>query len=411
MRVVTDDPAGRLVAGDLGARLVDDPGSGQGDAVATGLEGGVRPLPRRQRRPARVRPSDLNALAVPALLGRLALIEAHDGTTNALGLPRAEIFAPLYGPGSAARFATMRRGSESTPRRWRSGTSSTTSTRSATSSGSAHVRGRAPRSSSKQSRFENRVPVRRRRRGEARLRPAGRPGAGRADGDRQRRRRRRCARAARLARSRLGALRARRAERRGARVGSRRRDLAGTRGREAVGRRGVVHARRPRSRAPPRAHAGAPDGRSALGGHGAPRRGGGSRDRAAAGDGRPAPDVGRDAGRHVPVPGVVRRPPSRGRGRGDGVRRRRQRGTRCGRPRGDPRRRRGRRRAEQPVHLDPTDPRGRRDPCRGRRSQCAHRCRQPAHRRPRRQGPARPYAHAHGGRHLTGACSRSVTRA
>ena len=39
VRVVTDDPAGRLVAGDVGARLVDDPGSGQGDAVATGLEG------------------------------------------------------------------------------------------------------------------------------------------------------------------------------------------------------------------------------------------------------------------------------------------------------------------------------------------------------------------------------------
>ena len=52
----------------------------------------------------RVRPSDLNALAVPALLGRLAIVEARDGTTNALGLPRAEVFAPLYGPGSAGQF-------------------------------------------------------------------------------------------------------------------------------------------------------------------------------------------------------------------------------------------------------------------------------------------------------------------
>ena len=58
---------------------------------------------------------------------------------------------------------------------------------------------------------------------------------GRADGDRQRRRRRRGARAARLARPRLGALRARRAERRGARLGPRRRDLAGARGRDGSG--------------------------------------------------------------------------------------------------------------------------------------------------------------------------------
>ena len=29
---------------------------------------------------------------------------ADDGTTNALGLARAELFAPLYGPGSAERF-------------------------------------------------------------------------------------------------------------------------------------------------------------------------------------------------------------------------------------------------------------------------------------------------------------------
>ena len=104
VRVVTDDPAGRLVAGDLGARLVDDPGGGQGDAVANGLEGASGLCLVVNADLPRVRPSDLNALAVPALLGRLGLVEAHDGTTNALGLPRADIFAPLYGPGSAARF-------------------------------------------------------------------------------------------------------------------------------------------------------------------------------------------------------------------------------------------------------------------------------------------------------------------
>ena len=34
----------------------------------------------------------------------LALVEAADGTTNAPSLPDPAAFAPLYGPGSAARF-------------------------------------------------------------------------------------------------------------------------------------------------------------------------------------------------------------------------------------------------------------------------------------------------------------------
>ena len=41
VRVVTDDPAGRLVAGDLGARLVDDPGSAarfRDHAAALGID-------------------------------------------------------------------------------------------------------------------------------------------------------------------------------------------------------------------------------------------------------------------------------------------------------------------------------------------------------------------------------------
>lgn len=104
VRVVTDDAAGRLVAGDLGARLVDDPGGGQGAAVATGLEGASGLCLVVNADLPRVRPSDLNALAVPALLGKLGIVEARDGTTNALGLPRADVFAPLYGPGSAGQF-------------------------------------------------------------------------------------------------------------------------------------------------------------------------------------------------------------------------------------------------------------------------------------------------------------------
>ncbi len=104
VRVVTGDPSGRLVARELGAETVDDPDEGQGPAVAAALAGveGIclvvnADLPR-------VRPSDLGALAVPARLGAVAVVEAADGTTNALGLPLAEVFQPLYGPGSARRF-------------------------------------------------------------------------------------------------------------------------------------------------------------------------------------------------------------------------------------------------------------------------------------------------------------------
>lgn len=104
VRVVTDDPSGRLVAGNLGARLVDDPGGGQGAAVAAGLEGATGLCLVLNADVPCVRPSDLNALAVPALLGKLGLVEALDGTTNALGLPRTDVFAPLYGPSSAGQF-------------------------------------------------------------------------------------------------------------------------------------------------------------------------------------------------------------------------------------------------------------------------------------------------------------------
>ena len=131
VRVVTDDPAGRLVAGDLGARLVDDPGGGQGAAVATGLEGASGLCLVVNADLPRVRPSDLNALAVPALLGRLALVEARDGTTNALGAAaRRDLRAALRPRQRGAVPRPCGGRSESTSRRWRSGTSSTTSTRS-----------------------------------------------------------------------------------------------------------------------------------------------------------------------------------------------------------------------------------------------------------------------------------------
>ena len=96
VRVVTDDAAGRLVATELGAVPVDDPGEGQGAAAAVCVVVNAD-VPR-------VRASDVSALAVTARLGAVAIVEARDGTTNALGLPYPEVFRPLYGPRSAAQF-------------------------------------------------------------------------------------------------------------------------------------------------------------------------------------------------------------------------------------------------------------------------------------------------------------------
>jgi len=103
--LVTSDAAARALADELGAELVDDPGAGQGPAVAAALE-------RVQDGPILVLnadlpcvvPHDVRTLAGAAELGALGLVEAEDGTTNALALPRASLFAPLYGPRSADRF-------------------------------------------------------------------------------------------------------------------------------------------------------------------------------------------------------------------------------------------------------------------------------------------------------------------
>jgi 2-phospho-L-lactate guanylyltransferase len=104
VRVVTDDGAAAVVAAGLGVEVVDDPGGGQGAAVRAALAGldGVclvvnADLPR-------IRPSDLTALAFAPHAGAVAIVPAADGTTNALGLPYAEVFQPLYGPGSAGQF-------------------------------------------------------------------------------------------------------------------------------------------------------------------------------------------------------------------------------------------------------------------------------------------------------------------
>jgi 2-phospho-L-lactate guanylyltransferase (CobY/MobA/RfbA family) len=49
-------------------------------------------------------PRDLLTLLGALPEGGMALVEAADGTTNALALAAPHLFAPLYGPGSAQRF-------------------------------------------------------------------------------------------------------------------------------------------------------------------------------------------------------------------------------------------------------------------------------------------------------------------
>jgi 2-phospho-L-lactate guanylyltransferase len=106
--VVAPDGA-RRVAEDAGAGgFVADTGAGQGAAVAAGLAD-------LADEPALVvnadlpcaRAADLEQLLAALPAGGIALAAAGDGTTNALALASPGLFRPLYGPGSAARFAAL----------------------------------------------------------------------------------------------------------------------------------------------------------------------------------------------------------------------------------------------------------------------------------------------------------------
>ena len=102
--VVTGDPAARTLALGVGADVVSDPGAGQGAAVQAALAGLAGPVLVVNADLPCLEPDDVRALVAHPLVATLALVEAADGTTNALSLPRPDAFAPLYGPGSAARF-------------------------------------------------------------------------------------------------------------------------------------------------------------------------------------------------------------------------------------------------------------------------------------------------------------------
>lgn len=103
--VVTDDARAVRVAAELGARSADDPGGGQGAAVAAALDGLARwPAAVVNADVPCAVPHDVRALLRAAPPAGLAYVQAADGTTNALALAGPDLFAPLYGPGSAERF-------------------------------------------------------------------------------------------------------------------------------------------------------------------------------------------------------------------------------------------------------------------------------------------------------------------
>jgi 2-phospho-L-lactate guanylyltransferase len=104
-RVVTADVDGAALARDAGADVVADAGGGQGAAVTAGLDG-LEPgglLIVNADVPCVV-PDDLRALLAATPAGGMALVEALDGTTNALSLSAREAFADCYGRDSALRF-------------------------------------------------------------------------------------------------------------------------------------------------------------------------------------------------------------------------------------------------------------------------------------------------------------------
>ena len=95
----------RALAAEEGATVLDDPGKGQGEAVAAALEV-VEDWPVlvvNADVPA-AQPRDLLALLGAMPVDGMAIAEAEDGTTNALAIARPALFAPLYGSGSAERF-------------------------------------------------------------------------------------------------------------------------------------------------------------------------------------------------------------------------------------------------------------------------------------------------------------------
>jgi 2-phospho-L-lactate guanylyltransferase len=102
--VVTADPRAQQLALANGARPADDPGGGQGAAVASALTGVTGTVLVVNADLPCAAPDDIRLLDAATPDDGLVFVPANDGTTNALALSSPSLFAPLYGADSAARF-------------------------------------------------------------------------------------------------------------------------------------------------------------------------------------------------------------------------------------------------------------------------------------------------------------------
>ena len=92
---------------EVGTPVVADGPETQGEAVARALAAAEGPVLVVNSDLPCATPDDLRTLLAAAPDGGLALVEARDGTTNALALADARLFRPVYGPGSADRFRAL----------------------------------------------------------------------------------------------------------------------------------------------------------------------------------------------------------------------------------------------------------------------------------------------------------------
>ena len=88
----------------VGRVVVANGDGGQGEAVASALAGLSGPVVVVNADLPCVTSDDLHVLAAATPADGVAIVEAPDGTTNAISLARPDLFEPLYGAGSAARY-------------------------------------------------------------------------------------------------------------------------------------------------------------------------------------------------------------------------------------------------------------------------------------------------------------------
>ena len=111
VRVVTEDAAGRLVATELGAGALDDPGGARAPQSRRGSPAS-RDLPRRERRPAAHAPVGSQRARGPPRLGQVAVVEAWTGRRTRSGCRWPRCSSRSTAP--AARVSSARTPSPST---------------------------------------------------------------------------------------------------------------------------------------------------------------------------------------------------------------------------------------------------------------------------------------------------------